>query len=212
MTRALVLFLCSIVPLYCQANAIDVNLSQHALGLYYSTLSGSGDYGHSEVASEAIYSTDEDKHDNFMLNFSLHIIDETGSKSPGLDAGLGPKLFLGTSEYSFINRNGEEVTRNQNLVAFALGGLVDYRLPNMNRFIIHTQAYYAPDITSLISIKSLLEFGLRFGYEVGPSTNLYLGYRLLRGTFSVSDNTVAGHHQQARNIDSSLNIGVKMQF
>ncbi len=212
MTKTLLFFLCAIAPLYSQANSVDVNLSQHALGLYYSTLSGSGDYGHSEVASEAIYSTDDDKNDHFLLNFSLHIVDETGSKSPGLDAGLGPKLYLGTSEYIFTNSAGVESNRNQNLMAFALGGLMDYRLPTMNRFIIHTQAYYAPDITAMISIENFLEFGLRFGYEVGPATNLYLGYRLLRGTFRIADNTTTGHHLETRNLDNSLNLGVKMQF
>lgn len=214
MIRTLLLLICSLTPIIGQANSIDINLSEHAFGFYYSKLSGSGDYGHSEIASEAIYSTDKSKNDNFMLNFSLHIVDETGSKSPGLDAGLGPKLFLGTSEYIFTDSSGTESQRTQNMVALALGGLMDYRIPRMNRVVIHARAYYAPDITAMVSIEDLLEFGLRFGYEVGPSTNLYLGYRLLRGSFRVAVASGNGdqHDVKARNIDNSLSLGVKMNF
>lgn len=210
MKKLATLILCA-VPTLGLADALDINLSNSALGLRYDTLHGSGDFGRSVISSEAIYTTDEDKNDNVLLNFALQIIDQTGSKSPGLEAGLGPKLYLGNSEYSYTDNNGTQRTRNQSLVALGLGGQLEYRFPAMNRFLLGAQAYYAPNITSMIAISDFFEFNTRLAYEVSPASSVYLGYRLLRGTFHVSDATGI-NREKLRDLDNKLHLGLEMDF
>lgn len=186
-----------------QGSGLDIFLWEDTLGIDYTSNWGAADYGRTEVTTGFVYATDrQEKTDAMLLHMSLIIIDETGSGTPGLEAGIGPKLYMGTSEYA----TGPNTNKNQSLMALGLGGVLIYRLHSMNRIVFQGYGYHAPDITAMIDIRNLTEVGLRAGYELTPSAYAYLGYQYLNATFIVNN------RNKSRDMANGIFLGVKLTF
>lgn len=186
-----------------QAAGLDIALWEDTLGIEYSVLWGSADYGRTEVGAGFIYATDEeDSTDHLLLHMNLTIIDETGSGTPGLEAGIGPKIYMGTSEYA----TSPQTNKSQSMMALGLGGILIYRMHSLNRVVFQGYGYHAPDITALIDIRNLTELGVRAGYELTPSAYAYVGYQYLQATFIVSNNN------ESREMHNGFYAGVKLSF
>lgn len=206
--RLAVLVLAFMTWSHAHGDALSIGIGKDNLAIQYGVDYGSADYGRTLVGGGMLYATDEDKNDHLVLNLDMHILDETGSKSPGLEAGIGPRLYFGTSEYTSQNPNtNEDETENQTFLAFAVGGLLVYRFQEMNRILLNAQAYYAPNITSLLDIEDFWDFGLSIGYEVVPAATIFLGYNLVTATF-----TVANNETDNREINNNVHLGLSMNF
>ena len=124
----------------------------------------------------------------YLLELGLQVVDVAGSESPGLEIGVGPKLYYMGSD-----------TPDVSGLSIAIGGTVRYNLPSMQRMALQGTLYYAPSITSTLDTDTFLEYGARVAYEILPTANIYLGYRRIRigftkgvGTHTLDDGAMLG--------------------
>ncbi len=171
-------------PLF--ADGIDFNVGQDTARFTYSAPIGDADYGRKDITLGVLYNKD----DNTFIDAALHIIDEAGSKFPGLELGIGPKAYLGQ-------------TNTEEYLTIGFEALGNYRFTNMNRFILGGYGYYAPSILSFIDADELWELHFRASYELIPSASVYIGYRKIRAKVNV---------KTERTIDDEFYFGIKMDF
>ncbi len=181
----------TLLTLATAANAqkLDMNLGQDSVRLTHTSLIGGSTFGRTEMSVGILYNED----DNTLLDLGLQVIDVAGSKTPGLEIGVGPKLY-------WINAD----TDNANGLAVALGGKLRYKLRGLQRTQVRGALHYAPGITSTVDIDSLLELDVRAAYELLPTANVYLGYRRIRVDFNRA--------KQTQTLDSGVFIGLEMTF
>lgn len=171
------------------AQSLDINLNQDSARFIYSSLVGGSNYGRTELSAGFLYN----ESDNVLFDLGLQVIDVAGSKTPGLEIGVGPRAYYVTSdEYDAAG------------VAVALGGNLRYKLAQAPRMAFHGTAYYAPSITSTLDVESLFESGLRISYEMLPTANVYLGYRRIRVDLGKPVNSIT--------IDKGAIFGMKFVF
>lgn len=176
-----------ILGIASQANAasLDVALSEdNAKFSISSYVSGFSD-GRSTMNAGYFYNTDND----YIIDFGLHMVDVVGSKTPGLQVGVGMQGY-----YSDIG--------NHEGLAISLGGLVSYRAPKLKRvnFVLH--AHYAPGITSYMDTERFREYGVAIEYSLLPQADIYLGYRDIE----------IREDQHKFSIDDSGHIGLRINF
>jgi len=184
-TTLLILFACATTTPVI-ADEIDFNVSPDTVRFTYSKPIGSSDYGRKDLTYGVLYN----ENDNLFVDFALHIIDEAGSKFPGLELGIGPKAYLGQTD-------------TEDYLTIGFEALGNYRLAEMNRFIVSAYGYYAPGILSFIDADELWELHFRASYELIPSASIYVGYRKIRAKVNV---------KRERTIDDEFHFGIIMNF
>jgi hypothetical protein len=143
------------------AQGIDINLSNDsAMFRYIINLTKKGGLGDTAVDMGFYYTTSDD----VMAMAGLQVVNETGTGSPGLDAGVGAKLFALDTD-------------NHNVVSLALGGQLHYSPPAASRAGLMLQAYYSPDIVTFVDGRQFLFFTGRLDYAVTQQAVVYWGYR-----------------------------------
>jgi hypothetical protein len=167
------------------AASFDINLSNRSAQIRYATVIGGSTLGRTESSMAFLYN-DSDK---YVVDFRLLVIDVAGSKSPGLELGVGPKFYYGHGD-------------NGNAVVIGLGGQLRYNVPGLPRVNFGLDGYYAPNIVSFANAKNLYEVDLRAGYEIMPTADVYLGYRHIHAKFDSGQET----------LDESTMIGLKISF
>jgi hypothetical protein len=187
--RILTTLVLLITSISATAAKIDINLNQDSARFNYYTLVGGSNYGRTEMNGGILYNQDK----NMLLELGLQVIDAAGSKSPGLEIGVGPRL------YYFID-DAADVSG----VSIALGGDVRYKLPQVQRFALQGTVYYAPSITSTLEADSYLELGARASYEILPTADVYLGYRRIRIKYTKGN----GEHT----LDEGFMLGMNFSF
>jgi len=172
------------------AQSFDMNLSNKSAQFKYSTRIGNPNpgEGRSEVGGGFLYNDD----DNYMAEIGMLIIDVAGTKTPGLELGVGPKLFIASHK----DTGGDAV-------AIGLGGQLRYKLPSLSRVNFTVAGYYAPSIVSFSDANSMWEFNTQVGYEILPTANVYVGYRHIQVDFDP-----VGKHS----IDETGMIGLQFTF
>lgn len=175
---------------YARAQTFDMNLSDKSAQFKYSTRIGNPNpgEGRSEVEAGFLYNDD----DNYMAEVGMLIIDVAGTKTPGLEMGVGPKLFMASHK----GTGGDAV-------AVGLGGQLRYKLPSLSRVNFTVAGYYAPSIVSFSDADSMWEFNAQVGYEILPTANVYFGYRHIQVDFDP-----VGKHS----IDETWMVGLKFSF
>jgi len=168
------------------ADNIDFNVGSDAVRFTYAIPIGSSDYGRKDITFGILYNED----DNTFIDAALHIIDEAGSKFPGMEVGIGPKVYFGQ-------------TNSEDYLTVGFEALGNYRLAKMNRIVLGAYGYYAPGILSFIDADELWEMHFRASYELIPSASIYLGYRKIRAKVNVKNE---------RTIDDSFHFGLIMEF
>jgi len=171
------------------AAKVDVNLSQSSARFTYYSLVGGSNYGRTEMSTGLMYNDDK----NMMLELGIQVIDVAGSKSPGLEIGIGPKLYYFSSDKP--DASG---------LVIAVGGNFRYKLQQMPRVIFTGGVFYAPSITSTIDADTYLEYGLRAGYELLPSADIYVGVRSIRVDYTKG----IGDHK----LDDTAMVGMTFSF
>jgi hypothetical protein len=184
MTRILTTVLLLIASFGVNAARLDVNLNQDSARFTYYSLIGGSTYGRTEMSTGLLYNEDK----NYLLELGLQVVDVAGSESPGLEVGVGPKLY-------YMGDDAADVTG----LSIAIGGIIRYNLPQLQRLALQGSLYYAPSITSTLDTDNFLEYGVRVAYEILPTANIYLGYRRIRvdftkgkGSHTLDDGTILG--------------------
>ena len=170
------------------AATLDLNLSDESAQVKYGMHVGGTTLGRSELTFGFLYN-DNDNKNKTMGEVGLLVIDAAGSKSPGLEIGVGPKLYYADGI-------------NGNALAIGLGGKLRYKLPTLTRMLLSAEGYYAPGIVSFADADNMYEIDLRIGYEIIPTADLYAGYRLIKADFDKGKEA----------IDETAMFGMKFRF
>ncbi|MDH4274445.1 MAG: YfaZ family protein [Gammaproteobacteria bacterium] len=170
------------------AQSAQVALSNDSAHFRYGMLVGGQSFGRSEVAVGAFFNKD----DNVLGDFGLFIVDEAGSKVPGLEAGVGGKLVTARSK-----------TPDRNFFVGALGLSLRYAIPGVTRLAIGGDAFYAPSIVSGLDADNYIEYSGRVEYEILPQAGIFVGYRYMGG-----DDT----HKVRIDINKSVHLGLRVTF
>lgn len=171
------------------AQKMDINLGGESARFIYSSLMGGSTFGRSEVSAGLLYNEDK----NSMFDLGLQVIDMAGSKTPGLELGLGPKFFYANYDRADTSAAG-----------IALGGSMRLKLASAPRVNFGATAYYAPSITSTLDGDTYLELGFRIGYDLLPTATAYVGARKIR----ISLDKGKGTHD----LDDTAMVGMKFAF
>ncbi|MCI0505588.1 MAG: YfaZ family protein [Gammaproteobacteria bacterium] len=170
------------------ARALDFNLSGESAQVKYTTLMGATNYGRTEVGFGFLYHEDK----NYLGEIGLLVIDEAGSKSPGLEVGVGTKLYYAQADKPDIRAS-----------AIGLGGQLRYRHAAAPRIVYSATLFYAPGIVSFQDADQMYEFGATIEYELIPTANAYVGYRLIETEIKNRDDV---------EIDDNFIVGLRFKF
>ncbi len=151
------------------AQNVSITLGDKSARFGYGSYVGGSTYGRTELNGSLLYNTD----DNRYLDLGLLVVDNAGSKNPGLEVGLGPKLMF--FWHGDLNKQG---------LAIALGGRLNFKPMRFKRLRLGFSAFYAPMITSFIDVRDAYELDMRVGYEILPTASAYLGWRRINADFN----------------------------
>ena len=171
------------------AQRLDITLKQDSARFSYISLIGGSTFGRTEMNTGLLYNEDE----NMAIDIGLQVIDVAGSKTPGLELGVGPRFY-------YLHHDKKDVDG----AAVALGGQLRYKLPSVPRLSILGSAFYAPSITSTLDTQNMNEIGFGIAYELLPTANTYLLYRRIRADFTSGVGL--------ENIDRGVSLGVSFTF
>ena len=171
------------------AQRLDITLKQDSARFSYITLIGGSTFGRTEMNTGLLYNEDK----NMAVDVGLQVIDVAGSKTPGLELGVGPRFY-------YLRHDDTD----SDAAAIALGGQLRYKLPSVQRLAFIGSAFYAPSITATLDANNLYEIGLGVAYELLPTANAYLLFRRIRADFTSGVG--------AENIDSGVSLGVSFTF
>ena len=143
--RVLTTFVLLTVSFGASAAKFDINLNQDSARFVYSSLIGGSTFGRTEMSAGLLYNEDK----NSVWELGLQVIDVAGTKTPGLEVGVGPKLYYFTSDKPDASGG-----------AIALGGNLHYKFTQLQRLAISGTLYYAPSITATLDADSFFEAGL----------------------------------------------------
>lgn len=170
------------------ARSLDINLSEESAQFKIGYLVGGSIYGRTEMSLGLLYNEDK----NYVAEVGLQVIDEAGTKTPGLEIGAGAKFFYVSTDIGA-----------EDAMAIGLGGQLRYKFTQAPRFLVAIYGYHAPSIVSFIDAENMTEFGALIGYELLPTANIYVGFRQIDVEFTKSGD---------REIDSSTVFGLKFIF
>lgn len=180
------------VCVFCLAQAavaqdLDINLNGNAVQFQYgSPIAGHARINSSELNASALFTTN----DSYIFGAGVKLQGQAGSGSPGLQVGMGAKLFGGS-------------VKSKGMMALALDGAVRYSPPPVPRVGIGAELYYAPGILSFIEANSFLQAVLRLEYEVLPDSYVYVGVRTIR---------VDVNGRASKTVDSGGLVGLQLHF
>ena len=104
--------------------------------------------------------------DGEILEGELHLVD---NPEPGRDAlllGIGGKLVVANDD-----------RRDADGAALAIGGKLNWTLPNYNRAAVGASLYYAPSVTSASDLDGYQRYGVQGEFRVLRDASVYLGWR-----------------------------------
>lgn len=184
-----------VVSFGASAARLDANLNQDSARFTYYTLVGGSNYGRTEMDAGLLYN----KKKNTLWEVGVQVIDVAGTKTPGLEIGVGPRLYFMTLDKKVTGKSSDSSG-----ASIALGGNLRYKLQQVPRLYFHGTLYYAPSITSTLDTDTFLEAGFRVGYEILPTANVYLGLREVRVKFTkgIGEKT----------LDDSAMVGMSFSF
>lgn len=171
------------------AQRIDITLKQDSARFSYISLIGGSTFGRTEMTTGLLYNED----DNLAADVSLQVIDVAGSKTPGLELGVGPRFY-------YLKHDASD----SDAAAIAIGGQLRYKLSSVPRLSLLGVGFYAPSITSTLDADSMYEIGLGLSYELLPTSSVYITYRRIEADFTDGVGS--------EDIDDGVSLGVNFTF
>ena len=171
------------------AQNADINLGNKSASFRYNAFVGGSNLGRTELNLGLLYNEEG----NIYSDVGFLVVDTAGSKAPGLEVGVGPKLM-------FLWHD----TPDAKGFAISLGGRLNYKPQKLNRLRLGIEGYFAPNITTFVDANTAYQVEARIGYEVLPTAVAYLGYRRVRASF----NKDLGSHD----MDKSPFLGIQFSF
>jgi len=172
-----------------KADALDFNLNNDSVQLLYiSPFTSDTGLGGANLEVGVIYT----EADDYLGIVGLDIKGEAGSGSPGLVAGVGVRGYGISIDTVDIG-------------ALAIGGLLQYSPPAMNRLSVVGQVFYAPEILTFMDGKHLQSAEFRIEYKILTQATVYLGYRDID-----ADLDVVG--SPSVDIDNGGHLGLRFMF
>ncbi len=169
-----------------QGSGLDINISNHAVyGAYDTELTLSG----LDLSFEGLHNKDRGD----FVGAGLGLRADANPGGTPVYALIGVKAL-------WINPSYKNVTSG---TALALGGGVQFALPQYNRIMFGAYAYWAPSVTSFGNSERFLEGEVRGGYRVLPNGTVYLAYRYVTARFKNTGDLL---------IDNGINIGFSLRF
>jgi YfaZ precursor len=169
------------------AQDLDINLNGHAVQFQYSTpVKGTTHFNKGVLNASALFNSGGD----YVLGAGARVSGSAGTGSPGLDVGVGAKVFGGS-----VDSHG--------VIALALNGLARYSPPPLPRLGIRGEVYYAPNIVTFVDGTGFFQGDIRVEYEVLPESFVYVGYRRLH---------IDLRGRSGGTVDSSAHIGIQIHF
>jgi hypothetical protein len=165
--------------------SLDINLSDTSVQVRYASVVGGSTMGRTEGSFGFVYNEDE----NFVIDAALLVVDVAGSKTPGLEIGVGPKLYYGEG-------------MRGNSFAMGLGGTLRYKFAALPRVNFGVLGFYGPGIVTFGDADSMYEVGAHIGYELLPTADVYIGYRNISFDFDLGKESV----------DETGMIGLRFRF
>ncbi|MDH5232292.1 MAG: hypothetical protein OEZ58_00710 [Gammaproteobacteria bacterium] len=169
-----------------QAQTASISLSEKSAQFKFGLLVGGQSFGRTQFGGGLLYNVDEE----YMGEASLLVIDEAGSKAPGLRIGIGGKFYGATIP-------------DAQLMALGIGGFVRYPIPTVERVALSIQGYYAPGIVSFIDAERFTEFSFQAEFEVLPTAAAFIQYRQFSALMA---------NDVSKDIDKGLRFGVRLDF
>ncbi len=165
-------------PAVTSAQSLDINLNDDTVQGVLALPLPWGGFGRSSWDLGVLYHEAE-RDDNWLFTLGAQVQGAAGADAPGLEFGAGLKLFVAD-----VNQ--------KDVAAATLGIGVRYAPPAFSRFYGSLSGYYAPDIVTFNDGEDFFAGDFRFGYEILPEAELYLGYRNIEaGIKNGQDATVA---------------------
>ncbi len=176
------------------AHAVDINLNDDAAQFRYLAYDGrAGGFGKREMDIGVLFTTDDD----YLGMFGAQVIAEAGARSPGLEAGIGFKVFGARTERANVSAN---------LFSLAIGGQLRMTLPPHRRVLLGVEGHYSPKVVTFGDADGFSYVAASVGYEILPRASVYLGYRDVRAKLD------RGNFRGTRKIENGGHIGVKFEF
>lgn len=141
------------------AYTAEVALSEETARFNFSSFVGGFQGGRAQFDAGMLFNEDND----YVINTGLHVIDMAGSKSPGVQLGVGGTLYIAEiGDYDAL--------------ALALGGQISFRPQTFNRVNLSANFHYAPGIVSFLDAERFVEYGARLEYSLLPQADVFLGW------------------------------------
>ncbi len=186
-TTTMAAFLC-VSSMAVSAQEIDLSLSKDTALLSYTMPINYSAAGRTDADFGLLYTEDND----MLVMAGIAMSGEAGSQVPGLDGGVGFKFY------------GVSMDNGADIGAVALGGMLKYELPGLNRVSLVGALNYAPNITTFGDADRLWDFNARVEFEVLPAAIVYLGYRDVGARMDINKLDI--------DLDKGAHIGLKMAF
>lgn len=126
------------------------------------------------------------------LHGGLYLTGEVAEGSNPVQGGLGVRATYTDGDL-----------KNQDGLAFGLGGFVRYVIPRYNRFTVSGHAYFAPEVLGIGDIEKLQDYEIRLGYNVLREADVFIGARYMRGNYDKAPNAY---------YDTGMHLGVSLRF
>jgi hypothetical protein len=165
------------------ADLLDLNLSNDAVAAQYLIDMGQGFF----AGGSALHEEDNGQ----VVSIDVLVRDDLRSGEHAFTAGVGGRLF-GVIAEGDDNDGG----------SLALGGFVNYNLPNLRALAIRGEVFHGPSVTSMGEIDGITVYELGLDVEVIERAMLHAGYRKVRVDFGPASG----------DMDEGLNFGIKLEF
>ncbi len=179
-----VFFLAGSVP--AMAQTFDISLSNDAAKLMYTAPMGQQGFGRGEFDGTLLFTDD----DSIMGAVGFGVVGEAGSGSPGLNAGVGIRLYG-------LN------TDNNDVAALTLGGQLRFSPAALPRLRLLGSINFAPSIVTFMDGDRFIDTGVSVGYEVLQDAVAYIGYRRIRANIENGPDLT---------VDQGAHIGINFRF
>ncbi len=146
------------------AQTLSASLSEDSAQVKYGLFVAGQEFGRTEFSMGVLFNDS----DEYVAETGLLVVDEAGSKAPGLTIGLGGKLYGASSP-------------GMELMALGLGGKLRYNLPALNkRLTLGLDLFYAPSIVTYLDAERFSEGAVRLEYAVLRQASLFVEGRQYR--------------------------------